>query len=232
MVSVARLVTSSALQAIGGACVLLANLPRGTRREWSRYRVWDMLKARRIAQRLRDGDSVLDVGCGTGHMLAELSLFRAIAPHGVDLALHPDRFPDIPISCFDGRTLPFADKTFDATMVCYVLHHLEPDDAAALLAEVARVTRRKIFLIEDSLPAFSWLYRLRNRIHRYEAGLRYEQTGSYQMPGDGTMFLTHEGWQSWLTAQPTVAQVEVESFADISQHDHHTLFDISLVTTR
>jgi hypothetical protein len=46
------------------------------------------------------------------------------------------------------------------------------------------------------------------------------------------MFLTHDGWRSWLASQPNVAGVEVESFADISQHDHHTLFDVSLVTTR
>ena len=159
------------------------------------------------------------------------ALFRQIAPHGVDLALHPERFPDIPITRFDGRSLPFADGTFDATMLCYVLHHLVPDDAAALLAEVTRVTRRKVFLIEDSMPEFSALYRLRNQIHRYEAGLRYAtSSGSYRRPSDEAMFLTHEGWRTWLGSQPRVAGVEVESFADISQHDHHTLLDVTLTS--
>ena len=226
---VGRKLASLTLQAVGGACVLLANLPRGTRRGWSRYRTWDMLKARRIADRLHDGDRVLDIGCGTGHMLAELSLFRGIEPQGVDLDLHPERFAEIPITVFDGKSLPFDDGQFDATMLCYVMHHLVPADAAAMLQEARRVTRRKVFLIEDSLPTFGPLYRLRNRIHRFEAGMRYANTAAvYRSPPDEAMFMTHAQWMAWLTAQPGVAHVELESFADISQHDHHTLFDISL----
>lgn len=226
MVSV---VTSLTLQAAGAACVALANWPRGRRRAWSRFRPWDLLKARSISRRLSDGDSVLDVGCGTGHMLAQLALFKDIQPQGVEIALLPDRFHDIPMTTYDGRSLPFADGSFDATLVCYVLHHLEPPAAAALFAEIVRVTRRRIFLIEDSLPAFGPLYRLRNRIHRFEAGMRYANTAAvYRSPPDEAMFMTHAEWMAWLTAQPGVAHVELESFADISQHDHHTLFDISL----
>jgi SAM-dependent methyltransferase len=231
MTGVARLLTSVTLQAAGGACVLLANLPRGTRRAWSRYQPWDLLKARRIATRLGDGDAVLDVGCGTGHMLAELALFRDIRPHGVDLALHPRRFPDIPITTFDGKSLPFPAQHFDATLLCYVMHHLVPDEAAGLLAETVRVTRRTVFLLEDSLPSFGLLYRVRNRIHRIEAGLRYAHASAvYRVPPDEQMFLTHDGWRAWLGGQPGVAHVALESFADISQHDHHTLFELSLAT--
>ena len=226
MVSV---VTSLTLQAAGAACVALANWPRGRRRAWSRFRPWDLLKARSIARRLSDGDSVLDVGCGTGHMLAQLALFKDIQPQGVEIALLPDRFHDIPMTTYDGRSLPFADGSFDATLVCYVLHHLEPPAAAALFAEIVRVTRRRIFLIEDSLPAFGALYRLRNRLHRIEAGLRYrDASGDYALPPDEAMFKTHTEWSAWLGRQPRVTSVAVESFADVAQHDHHTLFDVTL----
>jgi SAM-dependent methyltransferase len=222
-------ITSATLQTIGAACVWIANLPRGRRRAWSRYRPWDLLKSRSIANRLRDGDAVLDVGCGSGHMLAQISLFRAIKPQGVDLSIVSARFPEIPITRYDGRRLPFPDGAFDATMLCYVLHHLSPAEATSLFAEVLRVTRGRVFLIEDSLPEFGALYRLRNRLHRIEAGLRYRdfETG-YAIPPDETMFKTHAGWRAWLGDQARVTSVDIESFADLAQHDHHTLFDITL----
>ena len=41
----------------------------------------------------------------------------------------------------DGRALPYADGSFDVTHVSLVVHHLEPDDAVALLCELRRVAR-------------------------------------------------------------------------------------------
>jgi hypothetical protein len=38
------------------------------------------------------------------------------------------------------------------------------------------------------------LYRLRNRLHRIEAGLRYRDLGTgYAIPPDEAMFKTHDG---------------------------------------
>lgn len=223
------MVTTAALQSAGAMLVWVANRPRGSRRAWSRYRAWDLLKARSIAARLSDGDRVLDIGCGDGHMLAQLGLFRAIEPQGVELSVLPSPFPEVPIARYDGARLPFPDRAFDATMINYVLHHLVPERASALLVEAMRVTRRRIFVIEDSLAEFGTLYRLRNRLHRIEAGLRYrDYDRGYELPPDETMFKTHGGWSRWLTQHRGVARVDVESFADISMHDHHTLFDVAL----
>ena len=47
----------------------------------------------------------------------------------------------LPIEILDGtaEALPYADRSFDATLLCAVLHHV--DDPGALLAEAMRVAR-------------------------------------------------------------------------------------------
>jgi ubiquinone/menaquinone biosynthesis C-methylase UbiE len=41
----------------------------------------------------------------------------------------------------DGRSLPYADRSFDVAHCSLVLHHLSPDEAVVLLGEMARVAR-------------------------------------------------------------------------------------------
>ena len=41
----------------------------------------------------------------------------------------------------DGRRLPYADRSFDVAHASLLLHHLTPDEATAVLAEMARVAR-------------------------------------------------------------------------------------------
>ena len=132
-----------------------------------------VLRASRIARRIRDGDTVLDVGCGAGHLLTDLAMFRSIRPFGVDVSLDRYNLSEIPAARFDGQRLPFVKESFDVTVCCYVLHHLTPQHAKELLGEMVRVTRRRIVLLEDSMPQFDWFYRLRNRFHRINAAALY-----------------------------------------------------------
>jgi SAM-dependent methyltransferase len=46
--------------------------------------------------------------------------------------------------CGDARTLPFADQSVDLITCSQVLHHLDADDAIALLHEVTRVAREGV----------------------------------------------------------------------------------------
>ena len=116
----------------------------------------DLIKSKRMAQRMEGVASVLDVGCGTGRRLEELSLYLedGVELRGVDVALRDE--PPLPctrtpeLERFDGRHLAFEDDRFDVVMICYVLHHLNPAHAAALLGEALRVARRQVMILEDS----------------------------------------------------------------------------------
>jgi SAM-dependent methyltransferase len=103
--------------------------------------------SQRIAQVLPPQASVLDVGCGDGH-LASLIQQRlpGVRIQGVDVLLR-DR-PCIPVKCFDGRRLPYPHGSFDVVMFNDVLHHA--DDPHILLQEAVRVARQAI-VIKDHL---------------------------------------------------------------------------------
>ena len=190
-----------------------------------------VLRASRIAKRVRDGDAVLDVGCGAGRLLTDLGLFREIRPFGVDVSLDRYVFNEIPAARFDGRSLPFAAGSFDVTVCCYVMHHLTPQHAKELLGEMVRVTRRWIVLLEDSLPQFDWFYRMRNRFHRINAAAMYRgESASYRPPRDEAMFLTHDQWRAFASDIAGVSGVTVESLQDVTRWRHHALIDLTVVS--
>jgi SAM-dependent methyltransferase len=107
----------------------------------------------------RDGpDSlrVLDVGAGGADILAALGRKRrrrgrgfsgvALDLRGTTLRLaaralaRQEDVAGIELVCGDARALPFADRAFHLTVGSTFLHHLEPDDAVAVLREMARVS--------------------------------------------------------------------------------------------
>lgn len=108
-----------------------------------RVRVLAETAARLLPPRLR----VLDVGCGDGWLAATLARLRPdLAITGVEVA--PRAGCHIPVTAFDGRTLPFADGSFDATLIVDVLHHTTAP--AVLFQEVTRVARTTV-LLKDHL---------------------------------------------------------------------------------
>jgi SAM-dependent methyltransferase len=210
----------------------LANAGRTVPREYRDYTTWDLLKAHRVAQALRDGDANLDVGSGNAHHLRELALFRSFSRRvGLELTAPPPRtVPDVELGVYDGQTLPFPDRSFDAVIFGYVLHYLTHEHAVRLLAEACRVARCQVLLLEDSLPHFSVLYRLRNRLERVKSDLLYAGVGGqgYRPARNEQMFLTLREWVALLEALPPVASVRIERLDTISVLMHHTMFDVSL----
>ena len=87
---------------------------------------------------------VLDLGSGTGHLSARLERERGFEVIPADVSdMHVVGRP--PILVADG-VLPFEEGTFSASLLCFMLAY--PTDPAGLLAEVARVTRGPIILVQ------------------------------------------------------------------------------------
>ena len=214
---------SGALRSAQGLAALLANSPRRGPRLWRRHTVSDLLVAHRMTSQIAPGDRVLDVGCGGGHWLAKLRMFRDIEAVGVDLAPPADR-DGIKMMAYDGRTLPFPDQSFDVTLFCYVLHHVGRDHARRLLDEAVRVTRRRIMLLEDSMPAFGFWYRVRNMCHRLETSMAYAASADTYVPPEAEeMFLTHDEWRRFAGGIGGVSSVSVQPLAELHRYAHHTL---------
>jgi ubiquinone/menaquinone biosynthesis C-methylase UbiE len=102
-----------------------------------------------VAPHLEPGASVLDVGCGEGHVLMELARRGAGTICGVDI-VDLRRLPEIPFHFYDGRTIPFGDRSFDLVMLNFVLHHVPDDLKLSLVREALRVSRGKVFIVEDT----------------------------------------------------------------------------------
>jgi len=102
-----------------------------------------------IEPHLANGASVLDVGCGEGHVLAELRERGAGEVFGVDIVdLRGDR--DIPFQRYDGQTLALPDRRFDVVVLSFVLHHVPDERKLPLLREALRVSRGKVLIVEDT----------------------------------------------------------------------------------
>lgn len=94
----------------------------------------------------------LDVGCGTGEIAREIEKSRPqIKMQGVEVLVRDDSVIDV--IHFDGKEIPFPDKSFDFTTLVDVLHHTESPEA--LLKECARVSRNFI-LIKDHRCESIW----------------------------------------------------------------------------
>jgi SAM-dependent methyltransferase len=95
---------------------------------------------------VKAGQRVLDVGCGTGTLTAELvrrvgaGSVTAVDPSEQFVAAARARHPDVAIRRATAEKLPFAGGTFDAVLAQLVLHFV-PDPVAGV-KEMARVTKR------------------------------------------------------------------------------------------
>ena len=107
---------------------------------------------RRVAPYLERGWEILDVGSGTGKMARWLASRAGVRPTLADVVEFGNRVGGLPyVRLEDPLALPFADRSFDAVVMLFVLHHVARwEDQERLLGEAARVARHRVVLIEDT----------------------------------------------------------------------------------
>lgn len=95
------------------------------------------------------GDSVLDVGCGTGYLVDRLARAHPGRSFtGIDFVVDGATRDRLPSVAFDeGRieALPYADKSFDTVVCTHVLEHIL--DFQAALRELRRVARHRLIVV-------------------------------------------------------------------------------------
>lgn len=93
----------------------------------------------------RDRPHVLDAGCGTGALTAELAVrfgqqsVAAIDPSAPFIRAVRERYPQVDVREASAEDLPFPDASFDAALAQLVVHFLA--DPVAGIGELRRVTR-------------------------------------------------------------------------------------------
>lgn len=99
-----------------------------------------------IAPLLREGDRVLDVGCGFGELgaaiMAHPACPRGVAVEGLERVRRGNE--KISVVEYDGGAIPFDDGAYDVVILADVLHHERDPDR--LLAECARVAGRTLII--------------------------------------------------------------------------------------
>lgn len=103
------------------------------------------IKYERIARHLSPDQSILDIGTGNG------GLVKGLRDHHFQVETVDVKnisfFPEVQPVVYDGKRLPFEDKSFDSCTIVTVLHHTPSPEA--ILDEAMRVTRKRIVIMED-----------------------------------------------------------------------------------
>jgi ubiquinone/menaquinone biosynthesis C-methylase UbiE len=109
-----------------------------------------------VRRYVRLGSKILDLACGAGLSSHMLSKYYKVT--GVDLSkpllnYAKKHFKNIKFEVQDARKLLFKDNTFDATMACGFIEHINQVDT--VLNEMLRVTRKNGYVILVSPNWFS-----------------------------------------------------------------------------
>lgn len=108
---------------------------------------------------LREGDIVLDVACGNGTLLNELSKKAKIQANGLDVSenmIHAAkmRYPDMNFKIQSCYPLDWSDESIDIITICCAFHHFE--NPQGFVNECKRVLKKNgtVYLADPNFGAF------------------------------------------------------------------------------
>jgi len=115
---------------------------------WKIFKKFYEIAAERMILKIKDfvkeGEKILDFGCGSGILAKKLKEKLKVEVFGVDVV--DERIEKIPFQKIDGKKIPFENKSFDTILISFVLHHTE--NPIEILKEAKRVAK-KIIIFED-----------------------------------------------------------------------------------
>lgn len=120
----------------------------------------------------RDGERILDAGCGTGAALAEALGQARIVPVGIDpsqamIAAARSRLGDgAELHAVDTSAMPFAEGTFDAALALNVFYFCDPQ--SRMVADLRRVLKpggRLVAYVTERTSMEAWPF-VRAGLHR------------------------------------------------------------------
>lgn len=162
--------------------------------------ILQQLRARGKAARIRPFFSsdpppqrILDLGAGEGYV--GQSLHDLLRAEVVLSDVLPMNRTNLPFVLYNGRALPFEAKSFDYTVLYFVLHHCR--DQAQVLREALRVSRQGVVVVE-SVYQRPWDRRLLTFLDKLANRLR--SGGLMRVQEEYLHFRTHDEWELFFMA--------------------------------
>lgn len=118
-----------------------------------------------------EGDDVLEVGCGRGHLAGLMSASRSVT--ACDIFVAPDvadRYPAVTFGTANIERLPYADASFDTVVCTHTLEHVQHRQAA--IAELRRVARRRLIVVVPRQRPYRYTFSLHIHFFPYEWSLQ------------------------------------------------------------
>lgn len=150
------------------------------------YFILPVYRKTAAAVRLDKDQKVLDVCTGTGEIAIRLARQGAavtaidVTPTMLEKAKKKDGTAAITFVQADARQLPFADKSFDQSVISLALHDMPRPVRIAVLQEMLRVTKKQIVISDYDFSAASVFQRaMRWMIRWFETSyyVRFSEEG-------------------------------------------------------